>query len=282
NSHGTPVAKLDRVRRIGHDVPDTACSARDGRKVERRLEHVPGTTTPPQPPNEAPPARRKSAFGRQVRDALLHLHDLPYLQTHPLAAALLEPPQDRAANAGRLLQRRLLDAIDALQTGSGHAAASPFVRGHRLLQLRYVDGLEIPDVCDQLGLGESQYHRVHGRCLEAIVSLLDAECSKVSTSASGDAASVGATEGPAHGSGGLPYPVTLCIGRTRENDAARRLLDSARLVTMTGPPGVGKTRLSLDVAAAVSSDFPDGVFFVPLADVRSPSLVASAIARALD
>ncbi|HYP41115.1 MAG TPA: tetratricopeptide repeat protein [Chloroflexia bacterium] len=83
----------------------------------------------------------------------------------------------------------------------------------------------------------------------------------------------------------LPAPPTAFIGRERETAAACALLRRAevRLVTMTGPPGIGKTRLSLRVASALVGDptFRDGVFFVALASIRDPGLVAPTIARTL-
>ncbi|HEX9987086.1 MAG TPA: tetratricopeptide repeat protein [Chloroflexia bacterium] len=83
----------------------------------------------------------------------------------------------------------------------------------------------------------------------------------------------------------LPAPPTAFIGRERETAAACALLRRAevRLVTMTGAPGIGKTRLSLQVASALTGDpdFRDGVFFVALASIRDPGLVASTIARTL-
>src|SRR5688500_7072990 len=55
-----------------------------------------------------------------------------------------------------------------------------------------------------------------------------------------------------------------------------------RLLTLTGPPGIGKTRLSLQVATSLLDDFPDGVCFVPLAPINDPELIASAVAKALE
>ncbi len=80
----------------------------------------------------------------------------------------------------------------------------------------------------------------------------------------------------------LPLQLTSFIGREKEvADASRLLLDGARLVTLTGPGGTGKTRLSLQIAAEVSDHFSDGVFFVPLAPISDATLVPSAIAQAL-
>lgn len=84
----------------------------------------------------------------------------------------------------------------------------------------------------------------------------------------------------------LPAPPNAFIGRTEEVEAVCALLarPGVRLLTLTGPPGIGKTRLALRVATALLNDFSDGVFFVPLAPIRpitDPSLVISAIAKTL-
>jgi predicted ATPase/class 3 adenylate cyclase len=76
----------------------------------------------------------------------------------------------------------------------------------------------------------------------------------------------------------LPTQLTSFVGREAELSSAGGLLDSNRLVTLTGPGGTGKTRLSLQVAAGAADGYPDGVFFVPLETVRDPALVASRIA----
>ena len=79
----------------------------------------------------------------------------------------------------------------------------------------------------------------------------------------------------------LPTQLTTFVGRDAELAEAATLLGTTRLLTLTGPGGTGKTRLSLQLAARVSDDFADGVFFVPLEPIRDPMLVAPRIAGAV-
>ncbi|NIO69801.1 MAG: AAA family ATPase, partial [Anaerolineae bacterium] len=79
----------------------------------------------------------------------------------------------------------------------------------------------------------------------------------------------------------LPAQVTSFIGREREIGEVKQLLAATRLLTLTGPPGTGKTRLGLQVAAQVLDRFADGVFFVDLAPISDPQHVPSTVAQVL-
>jgi predicted ATPase/DNA-binding XRE family transcriptional regulator len=83
--------------------------------------------------------------------------------------------------------------------------------------------------------------------------------------------------------GALPIPPTPILGRADEVAKVASALNDPgiRLVTLTGPGGIGKTRLALAVAATELEAFPDGVFFVSLGEVHDPELVAPAIAKSL-
>jgi predicted ATPase len=81
----------------------------------------------------------------------------------------------------------------------------------------------------------------------------------------------------------LPVPATPFLGRERELAEVAALLAAGepRLVTLTGPGGVGKTRLALQAAGAAADRFEHGVFWVPLAPLGDPSLVVAAAAQAV-
>jgi predicted ATPase/serine/threonine protein kinase len=81
----------------------------------------------------------------------------------------------------------------------------------------------------------------------------------------------------------IPVQRTMFVGREKEAAAAKELLlrPDVRLVTVTGPGGIGKTRLAVEVASGLAESFPGGIYFVPLSPLRDPALIVSAIVQTL-
>ncbi len=87
---------------------------------------------------------------------------------------------------------------------------------------------------------------------------------------------------PRHRLGNLPAEATSFVGRRRELAEIRKRLTTARLISLVGPGGVGKTRLALRMAADLGRGFADGAWWVELAEVRDEALVTNAVLAALD
>jgi predicted ATPase/DNA-binding CsgD family transcriptional regulator len=85
----------------------------------------------------------------------------------------------------------------------------------------------------------------------------------------------------AAGSGNVPAPLTRLFGREADIAALERLVGHKRLVTLTGPPGAGKSRLGVELARRLAPGFADGAWLVELAPVTEPSHVAAAVGMAL-
>jgi len=83
--------------------------------------------------------------------------------------------------------------------------------------------------------------------------------------------------------GGLPAVPTPFFGRSRELESVKSTLVAShvRLLTLTGPGGIGKTRLALEAAAGIQPSFPDGIFFVSLGELKDASLVAPELAKSV-
>lgn len=246
-------------------------------------EEVQVGPSPPRFPSTREQDARDGAqvdFARLVRDALRHLHDPVYLQPHPLTRLLIAPSETPSI-AGKRLARLLLDAIAALRPGAGSSDARAY-RRYDLLTLRYVEALEIDEVSARLAISRREYNREHRQALDAVVSLLQGSAARparpVPPVATGHDLSTSR----------LPVPLTGFIGRERERADVHHLLDSVRLVTLTGPPGTGKTRLALQIGMELATSshgdgtmFPDGISFVPLASIADPELVVPLIAQTL-
>jgi predicted ATPase/DNA-binding XRE family transcriptional regulator len=118
---------------------------------------------------------------------------------------------------------------------------------------------------------------------DALALPADARAAFIATAIGTTPARGGRAADAAAYSSGMPTPATRLIGREAEIAALVRLIqrEGLRLVTLTGPGGVGKTRLALAAADALRAAFPDGVAFVDLSALRDPLLVGPTVARGL-
>jgi len=111
-------------------------------------------------------------FARLVRSALAHFYDYAYLQSHPLGFMLdIRGKLDRMTRAQQV-RRVLLECIEALRPDVQDHRRAEAARAHAILTCRYVDGLSIQEVAEELALSRQQVYREHEKGVEAVASLL--------------------------------------------------------------------------------------------------------------
>ena len=158
------------------------------------------------------------------------------------------------------------------------------VRGHRLAaaltqeEVAERAGISARAVSDiERGLRRTIYRHTAQR-LAGALNLAGAELVAFARAARGSPADHPGPERPA-----LPVPPTPLVGRAAELAALSALVSdpAVRIITLTGPGGIGKTRIAIEAARALAGRFPDGVWFISLADVREPRLLLTTIAESL-
>ena len=120
-------------------------------------------------------------FANEVKDALQHLYDFPYLQTHPLAH-YADAGASSQAMRGQWLRREIITAIEALAPEGAVSFRAPQARPYQLLQLRYVEGMTVQETARELGVSERQAYRDLKRGEASVAALLWARWQKEETS----------------------------------------------------------------------------------------------------
>lgn len=111
-------------------------------------------------------------FAEQIESAYEHLYDLVYLRTHPLMELLAPDTSLSRKDRAWRLHQILLEAIEELNPGSKAPTFSREWRRHRLMVLRYVDGLDPQSIADQIAVGRRHYYREQKAAIEAIAHIL--------------------------------------------------------------------------------------------------------------
>ncbi len=190
---------------------------------------------------------------------------LPWTSDH--VQTLLDQPQRLLATEP---WRTWIDQHGGLDALYAALSALPLSQRQRqLLQLRLEQpGLTNQHYADLLGMHRVTYQRTLRPLLAALAAHLAAQP---------DPAPAAPPRFP------LPAPLTPLIGRSAERAAVTNaILDPAtRLITLTGPGGIGKTRLALQLAWDLHAAIPDGLLFLPLTSLNDPALVLPTIAQAL-
>jgi predicted ATPase/DNA-binding XRE family transcriptional regulator len=162
--------------------------------------------------------------------------------------------------------------------------------GVALKKLRAAAGMTQEELADRAGISartvsdverglRTVVHHDTARRLASALGLGDRDRARFEAVARGLAAAAG----PAARPGALPVPPTRLLGRSRElaSITARLQAPDVRLLTLTGPGGIGKTRLALEAAVQVQALFDGGVFFVALGELKDASLVATELAKVI-
>ena len=229
-------------------------------------------------------------FADQVRDALAHLSDPVHLQTHPLIhlAQNGQPTGRSRTRAAEVLRRDLVGAIESLRPSGTDTRVGRAVRarrGYDVLRLRYVEGLALADIQRELGLSRTLFYAEHNRAVEAVVSLL---AERWGVDAQGVGQAEAARAAPREPTGQrVSQPLTSFVGREWELEQILRLLSlpadggGSRLITLTGPAGIGKTRLALRTGAALEGQRSADVHVIELAALDQCDLVMPAVAHQL-
>jgi predicted ATPase/Tfp pilus assembly protein PilF len=216
---------------------------------------------------------------KSLRRALKSWHDLKELGRHPLAA-LAQIGGEAEAAPGLALRGLLRRAVEEMRPG-GEAPdfAHRRWRYYTILKEQYLNGRHAGELRDELGVSESGYFADQRQALERLGNWLRelAACLPQTAAPAVRPAPVEPAAPPLR----LPQQLTPFIGRRQERGQIGDLLaqPDCRLVSLVGPGGMGKSRLSIQVGYDQARQFRHGVFFVPLAALEQAAYIVTAVAN---
>ena len=225
-----------------------------------------------------------------VRSALKQWHNFTFLGKHGLTQltsvrTIWQQAQysDTLQGKGLALQHLLNELIETLRPD--HKDPDPHDkhwRAYIVLTEHYLKQRTVDYIADMLGISRRTYFAEQHKALERLAGLLQSHECRIQDKSEHQAASETDTQ-PCDIPVVVPTPLTTFIGREQEiAELYTKLCDpTIRLLTLIGPPGIGKTRLAIQVAPLVQEHFSDGVWFVTLAPIHDPALVVSTIAHTL-
>src|SRR5689334_12211948 len=123
-------------------------------------------------PNESAQPLPTPGFISEVQQALEHLHNFPYLQSHPLVQRLHLDAEPSREPSGQRLRRLLVEAIESLSPGPSASFSAPHARLYNLLLLHYVEGMTVQEAAEELSVSLRQAYRDLRHGQESVASFL--------------------------------------------------------------------------------------------------------------
>ncbi len=236
----------------------------------------------------------EAVFGRKsIRDALKVWHNSQLLGRHALVNLRLVAqryqqealrPADTPAGRGIVLRHVLREAVNHLRPSTPAPDFSdPQWRYFTILNEQFINNRATGLIQEELGISESGYFADQRAALDRVGEFLREQELTLLSAEIIPSTPAHLTPRPPARLHNLPQQFSPFIGREEELATLRRLLQDShcRLVTLIGPGGVGKTRLTLQAAIKEEALFPHGVYFVALAPLRSAEFLVSTVADVL-